>query len=49
VLLCCPAPEGSRITHEVVVTQVERAPYASKRGAWKIMESAFQLGWSFRA
>lgn len=41
VLLCCPAPEGSRITFEVELTQVEKAPYASKREAHRVIDAAF--------
>lgn len=47
VLLCCPTPAGSRITYEVEVHQVEKAPYATKREAWATVEAAFGLGWSF--
>lgn len=53
VLLCCPSPEGSRITFEVELTQVVKAPYGSKREAWTILQAAFpklrqELHWTFR-
>ncbi len=50
VLLCCPAPEGSRITYEVELTQVEKAPYATKREAWRVIDAAFpHLNLDFRS